>query len=111
MPSFDINRLQSISGISPPSSAVSDETRAKAKAGQESGAPSVGGSAAGSTSSANAGAGVAVEVAAPVQSGPPVDNDRVAEIRSALRDGTYPLVPTKIADAMIAAQYTYESEE
>jgi negative regulator of flagellin synthesis FlgM len=28
----------------------------------------------------------------------------VQEIRNALRDGSYPLVPAKIADAMIAAQ-------
>jgi len=37
-------------------------------------------------------------------SDPPVDAARVAEIRKALQDGTYPLVPTKIADAMIAAR-------
>jgi len=35
---------------------------------------------------------------------PPVDAERVQEIRNALRDGSYPLVPAKIADAMIAAQ-------
>lgn len=35
---------------------------------------------------------------------PPVDAERVAKIRAALRDGSYPLVPTKIADALIAAQ-------
>ena len=34
---------------------------------------------------------------------PPVDADRVAAIRAALADGSYPLVPTRIADAMIAA--------
>jgi negative regulator of flagellin synthesis FlgM len=33
----------------------------------------------------------------------PVDSDRVAEIRKALESGTYPLIPTKIADAIIAA--------
>ena len=103
MPSFEMNRLQSITGVSP----VTGADRAKAKAAPEGSVPGSGGSASGS---ANA-AGVSVEVAAPVQSGPPVDTDRVAEIRSALRDGTYPLVPTKIADAMIAAQYKFESEE
>ena len=35
---------------------------------------------------------------------PPVDADRVTQIRNALRDGSYPLVPTRIVDAMIAAQ-------
>lgn len=33
----------------------------------------------------------------------PVDTDRVATIRKAVEDGHYPLVPTQIADAMIAA--------
>lgn len=108
MPSFELNRMQSITGIGP----VSGTERAKAKPAPEGGAaglstPVQGGSGSGSSSAA----GVAVEVSAPVQSGPPIDTDRVAEIRSALRDGTYPLVPTKIADAMIAAQYNFESEE
>jgi len=50
-------------------------------------------------------AGISVEVSAASDvATPPVDAERVAQIRSALRDGTYPLVPTKIADAMIAAQ-------
>lgn len=34
---------------------------------------------------------------------PPVDQARVAEIRTALKQGNYPLHPTRIADAMIAA--------
>ena len=33
----------------------------------------------------------------------PVDGERVGEIRKAIRDGTYPLLPTKVADAIIAA--------
>ncbi len=33
----------------------------------------------------------------------PVDQDRVAQIRQAVQDGTYPVIPTKISDAMIAA--------
>lgn len=33
----------------------------------------------------------------------PVDHDRVAEIRKALADDRYPLIPTEIADAIIAA--------
>lgn len=35
----------------------------------------------------------------------PVDTDRVAEIRKAVEQGTYPIIPAKIADAMIAAGY------
>lgn len=34
---------------------------------------------------------------------PPVDADRVDVIRKAIEAGDYPLVPAKIADAMIAA--------
>jgi negative regulator of flagellin synthesis FlgM len=34
---------------------------------------------------------------------PPVDAERVAQIRDAIEKGSYPLVPAKIADAMIAA--------
>ncbi|HKT85725.1 MAG TPA: flagellar biosynthesis anti-sigma factor FlgM [Novosphingobium sp.] len=33
----------------------------------------------------------------------PVDAARVEEIRKAVKSGSYPLIPTKIADAMIAA--------
>lgn len=36
---------------------------------------------------------------------PPFDVERVNEIRKALEDGTYPVLPTRIADAMIAARY------
>ena len=36
----------------------------------------------------------------------PVDHERVAQIREALRDGTYPIVPARIADALIAARLT-----
>ncbi|BBC72177.1 conserved hypothetical protein [Altererythrobacter sp. B11] len=40
----------------------------------------------------------------------PVDHDRVAEIRKAVEQGKYPLVPAKIADAMIAAGYLLRSK-
>ncbi|HEY6870175.1 MAG TPA: flagellar biosynthesis anti-sigma factor FlgM [Novosphingobium sp.] len=33
----------------------------------------------------------------------PVDAERVQVIRHAIETGTYPIIPTKIADAMIAA--------
>ncbi len=35
----------------------------------------------------------------------PVDSQRVADIRKAIESGSYPIIPTRIADAMIAAQY------
>lgn len=37
---------------------------------------------------------------------PPVDHERVDQIRQALAEGTYPLIPAEIADAMIAAKLT-----
>lgn len=40
----------------------------------------------------------------------PVDSDRVAQIRAALSSGTYPLLPTRIADAMIAAPLLLASD-
>lgn len=49
--------------------------------------------------------GVAVQTGAKVSAGEaPVDADRVAQIRDALREGNYPIVPAKITDAMIAAR-------
>ena len=36
---------------------------------------------------------------------PPVDRDRISEIRTAVREGNYPLIPAKVADAMIAANF------
>lgn len=33
----------------------------------------------------------------------PIDADRVTKIRHAIESGTYPVIPAKIADAMIAA--------
>lgn len=35
----------------------------------------------------------------------PIDAKRVEEIRKAVEEGRYPVVPTQIADAMIAAGY------
>lgn len=106
MSSFELNRLQSIAGPITGVAASSSADRSKAKA-----APDDGVAGAGGTANAPKAAGVAVEIAAPAASGPPVDSDRVTEIRNALREGSYPLVPAKIADAMIAAQLKFEIEE
>lgn len=38
------------------------------------------------------------------ESQPLVDSERVAEIRKAIAEDRYPIIPTKIADAMIAAR-------
>ncbi|WP_239805195.1 flagellar biosynthesis anti-sigma factor FlgM [Croceicoccus hydrothermalis] len=47
---------------------------------------------------------VRVETSATPTNGAPFDADRVSAIRNALRDGTYPIQPAKIADAMIAGR-------
>ena len=41
----------------------------------------------------------------------PFDTDRVAEIRKAVEQGRYPIVPTRIADAMIAAGFLLRTPE
>ncbi len=49
--------------------------------------------------------GVAVQTGARAEAGSvPVDQERVAQIREAIRDGSYPVVPAKITDAIIAAR-------
>lgn len=56
--------------------------------------------------------GISVELSAGAEAAtPPVDAERVKQIRDAVRDGTYPLVPSKIADAMIAAQVSLSLPE
>ena len=47
----------------------------------------------------------AIAQAANAGTAPPVDRDRISEIRAAVRDGNYPLIPAKVADAMIAANF------
>ena len=44
------------------------------------------------------------EAARAMAARPPVDQDRVQQIKKALQEGRYPLVPAKIADQLIAAQ-------
>ena len=45
-----------------------------------------------------------VQHSEPLDVGPmPVDAERVGEIRRAIESGRYPLVPARVADAMIAA--------
>lgn len=41
----------------------------------------------------------------------PVDADRVSMIRKAVEEGRYPVVPTRIADAMIAAGYLLRTKQ
>ena len=93
MPSIELSKLQ---GVSAPR-ALSESDRAALDARSQTRADAL--------EDSTAKPGVSIEVANSVGAGePPVDSDRVAEIRAALKDGSYPLVPAKIADAMIAAR-------
>jgi negative regulator of flagellin synthesis FlgM len=93
MPSVELSKLQGIAATR----AVSGGERAQIET--RSGAP---------RSPAAPASGVSVEIGGAVDAAsPPVDAERVAQIRAALQDGSYPLVPTKIVDAMIAAQVSF----
>lgn len=53
-----------------------------------------------------------VETSEAVKAGTaPVNSERVAEIRKAIESGRYPLIPAKIADAMIAAGMLWRSPQ
>ncbi len=95
MPSFELSKLQ---GVTPPR-ALGESERTQLQARQSDlptpPAPRPSGEK----------PGVSVEVNELASAGsPPVNNERVSEIRDALKNGSYPLVPTQIADAMIAAR-------
>jgi len=89
MSPYDVTRLTGASAVR---SATQDTARASAPPRE-------------ATSSDGADKGVAVQTDARVSAGSvPVDNQRVTEIREALRDGSYPIVPAEITDAIIAAR-------
>jgi negative regulator of flagellin synthesis FlgM len=70
---------------------------------REKGAPQVAAPEPARPEAAAAGVPVSSVVSAGAEA--PVDQDRVAEIRKAVEEGRYPLVPAKIADAMIASGF------
>lgn len=103
MPSFELNKLQAmpLQPVSGPK-ALSSTDRAAPKTALDVRPESTSGPDK---------SGVSLEIDTVINSAkPPVDNERVAEIRDALRDGRYPLIPAQIADAIIAAQYSFEVE-
>ena len=50
---------------------------------------------------------LAVEMAAR----PPIDRDRVQQIKHAIENGSFPIVPARIADRLIAASLDWASPE
>lgn len=61
--------------------------------------------AAPATTPAKTGATLAAGMAA----APPVDTDRVAQIKQAIKDGRYPIMPARIADSLIALRFEWKS--
>jgi negative regulator of flagellin synthesis FlgM len=57
----------------------------------------------GATTSTTEGAPGASATQALDAGGPPVDAERVQSIRRAIEHGSYPLIPARVGDAMIAA--------
>ncbi len=92
MPSVELSKLPGVSAVR--ALATSDRSQIEAR-------PAA--TAARSTAQT---AGISLEIGAASEAvtAPPVDAERVSQIRAALQDGSYPLLPTKIVDAMIAAQ-------
>jgi negative regulator of flagellin synthesis FlgM len=98
MPSVELSKLPGVS----PVRALATSDRAQVEA-RSPGAP---------RQVATPEAGISVELrGGPEASTPPVDAERVQQIRAALQDGSYPLVPTKIVDAIIAAQVSLSLPE
>jgi negative regulator of flagellin synthesis FlgM len=93
MPSVELSKLQGIAAARAVATSERAQIETRAAAPRSSAAPAP---------------GVSVEIddAASAASAP-VNAERVREIRAALKDGSYPLVPAKIVDAMIAAQVSF----
>ncbi len=90
---YDVSRLSSIGPLRSAARELSGE-KPSVKAERASGAVGA------------ADKGVTVNTGAKVSAGAaPVDAERVREIRQALREGNYPLVPSRITDAIIAARH------
>ena len=51
------------------------------------------------------------QLASQLAAQPPVDTDRVARIKQAIADGTFPILPATIADSMLALRYDWMSDD
>jgi negative regulator of flagellin synthesis FlgM len=99
MPSVELSKLPSVTA--PRALAAGERAQIEAR----------GATAAAPVSATAPGVSLEVSGAREAAATPPVDAERVVEIRNALREGRYPLVPTKIVDAMIAAQVSLSLPE
>jgi negative regulator of flagellin synthesis FlgM len=99
MPSVELSKLPGVGAVR----AVAAGERAQIEARARPAAP---------RAAAADASGISLEVSAAGDTAtPPVDAERVSQIKAALRDGSYPLVPTRIVDAMIAAQVSLSLPE
>ena len=93
MPTVELSKLQGIAAARAVATSERAQIETRAAAPRSSAAPAP---------------GVSVEIGdAASAASAPVDAERVREIRAALKDGSYPLLPAKIVDAMIAAQLSF----
>ena len=53
--------------------------------------------------------GTFATLAADMAASAPVDTDRVAQIKQAIKDGRYPIMPARIADSLIASRLEWKS--
>lgn len=51
------------------------------------------------------------QLASDLSARPPVDAERVARIKKAISDGTFPILPATIADNMLALRYDWLSHD
>lgn len=96
MPPIEVGPARAVSAI--------DARLARAAGGEA--LPGANGAAAKSAASkiTSTTASTSVETSSALNPGAaPVDTDRVATVKKAVESGSYPLIPAKIADAMIAA--------
>lgn len=52
-----------------------------------------------------------LQIARDMAAQPPVDVERVAEIRKAVADGTYPILPATIADHLLALKFNWVPDD
>ena len=50
-------------------------------------------------------------LAAALATKPPVDGERVAQIKKAIANGTFPILPATIADRLLALRYDWMNDE
>ncbi|WP_379922710.1 flagellar biosynthesis anti-sigma factor FlgM [Erythrobacter sp. R86502] len=101
MPSVELSKLPSVSAAR--AVTIGERAQIEARSRSTTSAPSL---------QSGSASGISLEVSSGSDAAsPPVDAERVAQIRDALRKGSYPLVPAKIVDAMIAAQVSLSLPE